>query len=90
MPGTAVGLTQWRLFLLSFFWFSYTAEWSAILFILAPTQALLIGGDEHKGTTLSILLLIGGVVTLLASPLAGAISDRTLSKRFVLHAELLC
>jgi MFS family permease len=62
--------------MLSFYWFATSAHWTAILLVLLPAQALLIGGDEFKGTTLGQVLLVGALVSMVVAPFFGAISDR--------------
>lgn len=62
--------------MLSFYWFATEAHWSAILLFLLPAQALLIGGETFKGTTLGQVLLLGAFVSMVVAPLFGAMSDR--------------
>lgn len=62
--------------LLSAFWFSTNAHWTAILIVLLPAQALLLGGDAAKGRTLAMVVVAGAIVSMVAAPVFGAISDR--------------
>ncbi len=61
---------------LSFYWFATSAHWSAILTVLLPAQAFLIGGDTLKGTTLAQVLVGGAFVSMVVAPFFGALSDR--------------
>jgi MFS family permease len=69
-------LTTWQQIALSLYWFSTSAHWSAILIILLPKQAEMIGGDAQKGTTLGAIVLVGAFVSMVVAPLFGAWSDR--------------
>ncbi len=62
--------------MLSLFWFGSSVHWTAILIITLPQQALTIGGDAVKGTTLAQILLAGAFVSMIVAPIFGAISDR--------------
>jgi len=73
-------LSQARLFGLSLFWFATSAHWTAILLILLPTQALLVGGNDFKGRTLGLVILFGALISTIVAPLAGALSDRSRSR----------
>lgn len=66
--------------LLSVFWLGTNAQWAAILITTLPNQALRIGGDDVKGRTLSSVLAIGALVSMLAAPLFGALSDRIVTR----------
>ncbi len=69
-------LSSFRQATLSFYWFATNAHWGAILLVLLPTQAFLLGGDEFKGRTLGVILTIGAFVSMVVAPLFGALSDR--------------
>lgn len=69
-------LTTWQQIALSLYWFSTSAHWTAILIILLPRQAEMIGGEAHKGSTLGIIVLVGALVSMVVAPLFGAWSDR--------------
>src|SRR5881275_1745966 len=77
---SAVRMSHVRQAFLSLFWFGLQAHWAAILLITLPQQAFIIGGDAAKGQTLGIVLLLGAAVSMLAAPLFGALSDRTLTR----------
>lgn len=78
-PGAAVPrrhLSTFQQAMLSLYWCATEAHWSAILLFLLPAQALLIGGEAFKGTTLGQVLLLGAFVSMVVAPLFGAMSDR--------------
>src|SRR5574341_792572 len=69
-------MSHFRQAMLSFYWFASNMHWAAILITTLPRQALLIGGDEVKGGTLGLVLLIGAFVSMIVAPIFGALSDR--------------
>lgn len=76
-PPRPPSFGAYRQAMLSLFWFSTSAHWSAILLILLPLQAKAIGGAAFKGRTLAAILLGGALVAMVVAPLFGAWSDRT-------------
>lgn len=69
-------ISTFRQVLLSFFWFSISVHWTAVLIVTLPAQALLIGGDAVKGRVLGLVLLAGAFISMVVAPVAGALSDR--------------
>jgi MFS family permease len=65
-----------RQILLSFFWFSTNTLWSAVLIITMPSQIKAAVGDATKGSVLGLALGAGALISMLAAPLFGALSDR--------------
>lgn len=57
----------------------WTAFFTPIQFLL-PLQVEAIVGDGNKESALGIVVAIGALVSLVASPIAGALSDRTSSR----------
>ena len=57
----------------------WTAFFAPIQFLL-PLQVEGMVGSDTKETNLSVVLTAGAMVSLIATPLAGAFSDRTTSK----------
>ena len=57
----------------------WTAFFTPIQFLL-PLQVEAIVGDGNKESSLGIVVAIGALVSLVASPIAGALSDRTSSR----------
>lgn len=50
------------------------------LSILLPKQVLDLVGDGRKGSYLGLLMLIGGLISLVTPPLIGIASDRFRSR----------
>lgn len=74
--GVRPRLSTFRQATLSMYWFGTNVHWAAILLIALPRQAFIIGGDQVKGQTLGLVLLIGAFVSMVVAPLFGALSDR--------------
>ncbi len=64
----------------SCFWLAYNVHWGALVAIVLPSQIAAIVGDAHKEFYNGIIPPIGAVVSLLITPLAGALSDRSRSR----------
>jgi MFS family permease len=64
--------------LLSFLWLVFNFEWGALLIVMPP-QIALIGGEAQKVHNVGIILPLGALVSLLVTPIAGALSDRSKS-----------
>lgn len=75
-------VSPWRLFSMTIYWFSYMAQWAPVLFILIPLQISFIVDYDQKATYLALLVMCGGIVTLVISPLIGALSDRLVTARY--------
>jgi MFS family permease len=69
-------MSVFRQILLSFFWFSTNMMWSAILIITMPSQIKSAVGDAAKGSALGLALGAGALISMLAAPIFGALSDR--------------
>jgi Na+/melibiose symporter-like transporter len=67
-------------FLLSCFWFAYNFHWGALLAIVLPSQIAALVGDERKELWNGLLLGAGALLSLVVTPVAGALSDRTRSR----------
>ncbi len=65
-----------RQILLSFYWFSTNTLWSAILIITMPSQIKAAVGDASKGSALGLALACGAIISMLAAPVFGSLSDR--------------
>ena len=63
----------------SCFWFAYNFHWGALLAIVLPSQIAAIVGDEQKEIYNGLIPSIGAAVSLIATPIAGALSDRSRS-----------
>src|SRR5205814_1996647 len=62
---------------ISILWFALSLHWSALGFIILPSQILKMVGELHKGEALAFVLVPGAFVALFSSPLIGLLSDRT-------------
>src|SRR3954452_7212144 len=62
--------------LVSCLWFGYNLQWGALLFLVLPAQIEHIVGKDRKEFYLGIVLAIGALVSLVVTPVAGALSDR--------------
>ena len=67
-------------FFLSSFWFAYNFHWGALLAIVLPSQITAIVGDARKELFNGLIPAIGAALSLVVTPLAGAISDRSTSR----------
>jgi Na+/melibiose symporter-like transporter len=50
--------------------------WAAILIILMPSQIKSAVGDATKGSVLGLALGAGALISMIAAPVFGALSDR--------------
>ena len=73
-------ISTFRQILLSFFWFSTNMLWAATLLITMPYQVKAAVGNSTKGTDLGLVLAIGALISLIAAPVFGALSDRINSR----------
>ena len=64
----------------SCFWLAYNFHWGALLAIVLPSQIAAIVGDERKELFNGLIPSLGAAVSLFATPLAGALSDRSRSR----------
>lgn len=76
-------LSQGRLFVISLYWLCRMALWASVYFILLPAQSVLALGVTDEATHLSLVVMGGGIVNLVASPLIGALSDRIMITKYV-------
>ena len=64
-------------FYISCFWLAYNFHWGALLAIVLPSQIASIVGDSRKELYNGLIPSIGAAISLIATPLAGALSDRS-------------
>ena len=50
------------------------------LSILLPLQVFAIAGNAEKGSYLGLLMLVGGIISLVSPPFLGILSDRLKSR----------
>ena len=67
--------------LLSCFWLAYNFEWGALLPVVLPHQIAAIVGESRKELLSGLVIGIGAALSLVATPLAGALSDRSTHPR---------
>lgn len=73
-------LSTFRQAMLSLFWFGMGVQWTVVLITTLPAQAFMIGGDAIKGQTLGLVLLVGALLSVIAAPVFGALSDRVMTR----------
>lgn len=78
--ATPPDLSALRQFFLSCFWFAYNFHWGALLAIVLPSQISAIVGDERKELFNGLIPPLGAALSLVITPLAGALSDRSGSR----------
>ena len=66
--------------LLSCFWLAYNFEWGALLPVVLPSQIAAIVGDARKELFNGLVPAAGAALSLVATPVAGALSDRSRSR----------
>jgi MFS family permease len=65
---------------ISCFWLAYNFHWGALLAIVLPSQIAAIVGDSQKELMNGLVPAIGAAISLVATPIAGAFSDRSTSR----------
>lgn len=69
-------LSTFQQAIISFFWFATNAHWTAILLVTMPSQIKSAVGNDVKGSALGLALGIGALISMVAAPVFGALSDR--------------
>ncbi|HEU5101301.1 MAG TPA: MFS transporter [Roseiflexaceae bacterium] len=64
----------------SCFWLAYNIHWGALIAIVLPNQIATIVGDADKEFYNGLIPPLGALVSLLITPVAGALSDRSRSR----------
>jgi len=67
--------------LLSCFWLAYNFEWGALLPVVLPHQIAALVGESRKELASGLVIGLGAALSLVATPIAGALSDRSTSRR---------
>jgi MFS family permease len=67
-------------FFVSCFWLAYNVHWGALIAIVLPSQIALIAGDAQKELYNGLVPALGALVSLVITPVAGALSDRSRSR----------
>ena len=73
-------LTTLDQFFISCFWLAYNIHWGALIAIVLPNQIAAIVGDANKEFYNGLIPPLGALVSLLITPVAGALSDRSRSR----------
>ena len=58
----------------------WSALWTCLLVVVVPYQIGQMVGDEHKGSSLGFVVAVGGFNSVVIPPVAGYLSDRTVTK----------
>lgn len=74
-------LTLAQQFFVSCYWFAYNVHWGALIAIVLPSQIAAIAGDTSKEFYNGLIPPVGAIVSLLITPVAGALSDRSRNRR---------
>jgi predicted MFS family arabinose efflux permease len=61
-------------------WFAYNLQWGALLPVVLPAQVQALAPHD-KELVLGIVMDLGALIALVATPLAGALSDRARDRR---------
>ncbi|MFN3651634.1 MAG: MFS transporter [Armatimonadota bacterium] len=64
-------------FYVSCLWLAYNFQWGAILFIVLPMQVEAAVGAAQKEAVLGQILPLGAILSLIITPITGALSDRS-------------
>ncbi len=76
LPGQPLGrVSTWHQICINIFWFANNFLWTALLFIVLPSQIEKLLGEERKELHTLIVLSGGTFLAFLVNPLAGALSD---------------
>ena len=67
-------------FAISCFWLAYNFHWGALIAIVLPSQIALLVGEAQKELYNGLIPSIGAAISLVATPVAGALSDRSTSR----------
>src|SRR5919202_576102 len=67
-------------FFVSCFWLAYNVHWGALIAIVIPNQIATIVGDANKEFYNGLIPPLGAIVSLVITPVAGALSDRSRSR----------
>jgi len=70
-------LSSLRQFALAAYWWAYNLQWTALLAIVLPSQVAFLVGDARKEVATGTITAIGALFSLILTPVAGALSDRS-------------
>lgn len=69
-----------RQFFLADFWFAYNFHWSALLVVVMQSQIYGLAPESMRGRALGLVLGGGALLSMLAQPLFGGLSDHSHSR----------
>ena len=72
-------LSKLQLVGLNSYMVGWSALWTCMLVVTIPHQVEVIVGDDYKGSGVSAIMVVGGLVSICLPPLIGWLSDRTSS-----------
>lgn len=75
-PTRRVSLLE--LIWLGLFWFAMSFHWGALLTVVIPIEVLRFAPEAQKGLYLGLLFAGGAAIAMVVSPIAGALSDRSI------------
>ena len=66
--------------LLTSYMIGWSALWTCLLVVAVPYQIEMMVGDEGKGSALGFVVAVGGFNSVVIPPVAGYVSDRTVTR----------
>ena len=79
-PASGRHLTLGDHLAISCFWLAYNFHWGALIAIVIPSQIAAIVGESQKELYNGLIPSVGAAMSLVATPVAGALSDRSTSR----------
>lgn len=77
-PWAGQKLMWYNFSAVAMYWFGWSFVWMSLIAVILPKQLeFIVGPDEDKNQKQGIVLTIGSLLSLIVSPLAGALSDRS-------------
>ena len=66
--------------LLSVYWVAIGYLWTSLGGLILPDMVIQLVGREHEGFALGVLEAVGSLMAVIWQPIAGALSDRTMTR----------
>jgi MFS family permease len=80
LPNIKQSETTLQYFLITAYIIGWSTVWANLYLVTIPYQVQQIVGDTKKAVTLGNVIAVGGIVSVLSPPIAGYMSDRTITK----------